>query len=195
MVVVGWLVIALAVWLLDSAIRNRPPIETLREIVSTGTLPVTGKSYPAVPSHPSAVASSASTGGATGTGVAYVASGGSGQVDQWISQAFTILAQNGVDPKYLDADAVRTIIQHESGGDPTAENTTDINAQEGHPSIGLMQTIGPTFNAYMLPGHGDIRNPVDNIIAGVRYSIANYGGPAGTPGVKSIRAGGGYLPY
>jgi hypothetical protein len=191
MLIVGWFVVALAVWLLDSAIRNRPPITTLREIVSTGQLPVTGKSYPA-PSHSAALASSAS---ATGVSASYAASGGSAQVDQWITQAFTILAQNGVDPKYLDADAVRTIIKYESGGDPTITNTTDINAQEGHPSIGLMQTIGPTFNAYALPGHNDIRNPVDNIIAGVRYAIANYGGPAGTPGVKSIRAGGGYKPY
>lgn len=46
MVIVGWFVIALAAWLLDSAVRNRPPIQTLREILISGELPVIGKSYP-----------------------------------------------------------------------------------------------------------------------------------------------------
>jgi SLT domain-containing protein len=38
-----------------------------------------------------------------------------------------------------------------------------------------MQVIQPTFRTYALPGHNDIWNPVDNIIASVRYANATYG--------------------
>lgn len=73
MIIVGWLIIAVAAWLLDSAIRNRPPIETLKEIVVSGTLPVTGKSYPAA-AHPAAQAAPAAGTAApsgTATGAVY----------------------------------------------------------------------------------------------------------------------------
>jgi SLT domain-containing protein len=58
-----------------------------------------------------------------------------------------------------------------------------------------MQTIGPTFASNALPGHGDIWNPVDNIIAGVRYSISRYGSVSNVPGVAGLRSGGGYQGY
>ena len=60
---------------------------------------------------------------------------------------------------------------------------------------GLLQVIQPTFNAYMLAGHGNIYNPVDNIIAGVRYTFDRYGGFAGHPGLKAMAQGGGYQGY
>ncbi|MBS2536874.1 transglycosylase SLT domain-containing protein [Catenulispora sp. NF23] len=66
---------------------------------------------------------------------------------------------------------------NESSGDPTAVNLYDGNAAAGHPSIGLMRTIRPTFDAYALDGHRDIYNPVDNIVAAVRYATATYGSP------------------
>ena len=59
---------------------------------------------------------------------------------------------------------------HESAGNPSAVNGWDSNAAKGTPSIGLLQVIQPTFNAYQLAGHGNIYNPVDNIIAGARYA-------------------------
>ncbi|MBS2533415.1 transglycosylase SLT domain-containing protein [Catenulispora sp. NF23] len=64
---------------------------------------------------------------------------------------------------------------HESAGNPGAVNGWDSNAAKGTPSIGLLQVIQPTFNSYMLAGHGNIYNPVDNIIAGARYAAATYG--------------------
>ena len=94
-----------------------------------------------------------------------------------------------------EAASLHQIIQHESGGDPNAINNYDINAQEGHPSIGLTQTIQPTFNSYALPGHGDIRNPVDNIIAGVRYALARYGSLDNVPGVAAVHHGQSYVGY
>jgi hypothetical protein len=68
-----------------------------------------------------------------------------------------------------------TLIQRESGGNPRAVNRTDSNAARGTPSMGLMQTIGPTFNAYKYPGHSNILAPLDNILAGLRYIKARYG--------------------
>ena len=95
----------------------------------------------------------------------------------------------------MDPDDIATIIDHESGGDPDASNGWDSNAAKGTPSEGLMQTIGPTFAAHKLPGHGDIHDPVDNIIAGVRYAIARYGSVSNVPGVEALARGHHYVGY
>jgi len=118
-----------------------------------------------------------------------------GNVGQWIAQAQAILEANGVPASKMNAQDIALIIQHESGGNPNAENDWDSNAAAGHPSIGLMQTIGPTFDAYKLPGHDNIRNPVDNIIAGVRYAISRYGSISNVPGVVRVHQGLGYVGY
>lgn len=117
------------------------------------------------------------------------------QVEQWINQAFQVLEANGVPAGELDEAGVLLIIEHESSGNPNAINNWDSNAQAGDPSRGLMQTIGTTFDAYKLPGHDDIYNPVDNIIAGVRYAISRYGSIQNVPGVKAVNNGGSYVGY
>ncbi|MBR7832819.1 transglycosylase SLT domain-containing protein [Actinospica durhamensis] len=117
------------------------------------------------------------------------------QVGQWIDQAFALLEANGVPASELDKAGVLLIIEHESSGNPNAVNNWDSNAQAGDPSRGLMQTIGTTFDAYKLPGHDDIYNPVDNIIAGVRYALSRYGSIQNVPGVKSVDHGGSYIGY
>jgi SLT domain-containing protein len=58
-----------------------------------------------------------------------------------------------------------------------------------------MQVIGSTFDAYKISGHDDIYNPVDNIVAGVRYALARYGSIQNVPGVKSVDEGGSYVGY
>ncbi|MBM3271082.1 MAG: transglycosylase SLT domain-containing protein [Candidatus Sericytochromatia bacterium] len=113
----------------------------------------------------------------------------------WIDQAIDILARRGVPKSKLDPGAIATIIKHESGGNPRATNNWDSNAARGTPSKGLMQTIDPTFNQYKLKGHGDVWNPVDNIIAGVRYALARYGSLAKVPGVAALARGGRYQGY
>ena len=75
------------------------------------------------------------------------------------------------------------------------QNNTDQNAKDGHPSIGIMQTIQTTFDANKLPGHDAIRNPVDNIIAGVRYAVATYGSVSNVPGIVAMKNGGEYVGY
>ncbi|MEU0507591.1 transglycosylase SLT domain-containing protein [Nocardia sp. NPDC005998] len=119
----------------------------------------------------------------------------SGQQGQWINDALRILAANGYDTRYINPADIAAIIQHESAGDPNAINLWDSNAAKGTPSKGLMQTIDPTFNAYALPGHRDIWNPVDNIIAGVRYAIARYGSVSDVPGIQAMHQGGHYVGY
>lgn len=68
---------------------------------------------------------------------------------------------------------LNTLITRESGWNPTAINLTDSNAAAGHPSQGLMQTIPSTFAEYSLGG--SITDPLSNIVAGIRYIVAQYG--------------------
>lgn len=118
-----------------------------------------------------------------------------GNVQQWIEEAIQELRAAGVNVSDADIKNIWAIIQHESGGNPNAINLWDSNAAAGHPSKGLMQCIDSTFNANKLPGHDNIYNPVDNIIAGVRYTIGRYGSIANTPGLASMAHGGGYVGY
>ncbi len=118
-----------------------------------------------------------------------------GNVQEWIQEAIQILEQNGVPASALNAQDIWTIIQHESGGNPNSINLWDSNAQAGHPSKGLMQCIDSTFNAHSLPGHTNIYNPVDNIIAGVRYAISRYGSIQNVPGIVAVSHGGHYVGY
>jgi LysM repeat protein len=118
-----------------------------------------------------------------------------GNVGSWIAQAQAILQAAGIPMSKMNASDIALIIQHESSGNPNAENDWDSNAAAGHPSIGLMQTIGPTFDAYKLPGHDNIRDPVDNIIAGVRYAVSRYGSISNVPGVVAVHNGGSYVGY
>ncbi|MEV8637328.1 transglycosylase SLT domain-containing protein [Streptosporangium sp. NPDC051023] len=144
-------------------------------------------------------------GGASGSGFGgYGASGPpppgggpapTGQLKEWIDQALEILKARGYPVEKMNPSDIAMIIQHESGGNPHAINLWDSNAAAGHPSKGLMQTIDPTFNSYKLAGHDDIYNPVDNIIAGVRYAISRYGSVSNVPGVVGSKTGTGYVGY
>jgi hypothetical protein len=121
--------------------------------------------------------------------------GPQGQVGDWIREAMAVLQAEGVPVDKMDPDDIATIIEHESGGDPEATNDWDSNAAKGTPSQGLMQTIGPTFDSYKLEGHDEIKDPVDNIIAGVRYAIDRYGSVSQVPGVEAVARGDAYVGY
>ena len=115
----------------------------------------------------------------------------SGNLKSWIKSALGILHQDtSANERY-----VNTMAMYESSGNPRAVNLTDSNAKAGHPSKGLLQTIDSTFNAYSIAGHNNIWNPVDNIIAGVRYAESRYGSLANVPGIKSLANGGSYKGY
>jgi soluble lytic murein transglycosylase-like protein len=118
-----------------------------------------------------------------------------GTTAAWIDQALGILAGEGLDTSRIDPADVAAIIAHESAGDPHAINLWDNNAAAGNPSKGLMQMIDTTFYAHCAPGHTDIWNPVDNIVAGVRYAVARYGAVASVPGVLRLHEGLSYVSY
>ncbi|MGH3989690.1 MAG: transglycosylase SLT domain-containing protein, partial [Pseudonocardiaceae bacterium] len=65
--------------------------------------------------------------------------GNSHSLDGWIAKALGMMGL----PQAL-AKGVKTIIVHESGGNPDAINNWDSNAARGTPSQGLMQTIPAT---------------------------------------------------
>jgi hypothetical protein len=94
------------------------------------------------------------------------------------------------------APDVLLVIAHESGGNPNAINKWDINARRGDPSRGLMQVIGTVFERYRNRAmSNNIYDPAANVYAGVAYAIAVYGSVSKIPGVKSVAAGHGYVPY
>ncbi|NLQ88505.1 phage tail protein [Streptococcus mutans] len=99
---------------------------------------------------------------------------GSG-VERWRSSVVKALKANGIDPTAFRVSKILSTIQRESNGDPNVQNNWDSNAAAGHPSIGLMQTIQPTFDAYAHSGHHNIRNGYDNLLAAINYIKHRYG--------------------
>lgn len=105
--------------------------------------------------------------------------GGATGVERWRSTVVKALKMNGYDATDSQVNAWMRVIQRESNGDPRAQNNWDSNAMAGIPSKGLVQTIEPTFNAYKFPGHNNIFNGFDNLLAGIAYASARYGrGPS-----------------
>ena len=111
-----------------------------------------------------------------------------GQVRSIIEQAA------GIAGVALSAQDVNTLVaraRQESGFNTGAVNLWDVNARNGTPSVGLFQTIAPTFSSNAMGGYGDITNPLHNTIAALRYIQRTYGGPRGLPGLHSGYAAGG----
>lgn len=100
--------------------------------------------------------------------------------ETWRSTVHDVLAEIG--PSYgitnLQAweDAIIKQIDTESGGraDPNLINTTDINAQRGTPSKGLLQFIDSTYAAHNILGR-PIGDPIGQIAALIPYVSKTYG--------------------
>lgn len=117
--------------------------------------------------------------------------GNNHSLDGWIAKALGLMGL----PQAL-SEGVKSIIMHESGGNPNAINNWDSNAAAGIPSQGLMQTIPSTFKACVLPSLADrpITDPIANITAGVRSMIAHHGlGAVMAGGRRDAR--GNYIGY
>lgn len=107
-------------------------------------------------------------------------SGGGADVSRWrgtVLQALGIIGQ----PMSWAGDILQQMAR-ESGGNPSVVNRWDSNWRRGTPSVGLMQVIGPTYATHKHPAYdvgpylyGVSTNPLANILAGLRYSLARYG--------------------
>ncbi|MBT2401660.1 transglycosylase SLT domain-containing protein [Streptomyces sp. ISL-100] len=94
-------------------------------------------------------------------------------LDGWIREALSIMKAKGIPGTY---EGLHRNIIRESAGDPRAINNWDINAQNGVPSIGLLQVIKPTFDAYHVPGTAHSQyDPVANLTAAANYAADRYG--------------------
>lgn len=100
--------------------------------------------------------------------------GGAG-VMRWKPYVVKALKANGIEPTGYRVSKILATIQRESGGNPKAINLWDSNAKAGIPSKGLMQTIEPTFRAYMFPGHENIWKGYDDLLAAINYIKHRYG--------------------
>lgn len=110
-------------------------------------------------------------GGGSSSGPA--ASGGG--VSRWASTVSAALLANGVTPTSALVSAWLRQIASESGGNPNIiQQIHDVNSG-GNEARGLVQVIPPTFAAYALPGHHDIFNGLDNLMAGIHYALSRYG--------------------
>ncbi|MFE2012315.1 peptidoglycan DD-metalloendopeptidase family protein [Streptomyces sp. NPDC059491] len=124
------------------------------------------------------------------------ARGGRG-VERWRNVVLQALGMTGQPAQYADLTLRR--MNQESGGDPTAVNNWDINAKNGTPSVGLMQVIKPTFDAWA--GHmrgvgpklyGVSTNPLANVYASMRYALGRYGNLPNAYGRPGGYASGGF---
>lgn len=94
-------------------------------------------------------------------------------VQRWRPYVERALAMLGLSTSEGMVNKVLSQIQTESGGNPNAIGGTD-GLPDGV-ATGLMQVKTKTFNAYALPGHHNIMNGFDNILAGLNYAKAKYG--------------------
>jgi hypothetical protein len=94
-------------------------------------------------------------------------------VDRYINKAQRVMEKHGIPGSHYD---IKRNIMRESSGDPNAINRWDVNADNGIPSKGLLQTIPSTFRAYHVEGTPkNIYNPVANIVAACNYAADRYG--------------------
>lgn len=98
--------------------------------------------------------------------------GGAG-VQRWESDVKSALSKLGLSTSASMVNRVLRQINTESGGNPKAMGGTDGLA-DGH-AEGLMQVKPGTFRAYHLPGHNNIWNGYDNMLAGLNYAKHRYG--------------------
>src|SRR5262249_40796730 len=124
----------------------------------------------------------ASLGGKAWSWLTGILGGGGGGVDQWRNVVLQVMQMLGLGSSPGAFSTIMSQMRTESGGNAAAVNKTDINWQLGHPSVGLMQVIKGTFDAFAGPFrnlgpflYGVSTNALANIYAGVNYALHTYG--------------------
>lgn len=95
----------------------------------------------------------------------------------WRDTVAQALQMNGLPATDAYVEAWLRQIQTESGGNPNAVQGAlgDANNASGDLAKGLVQVIGSTFNAFKFPGHDNIFDGLDNLLAGINYAKSRYG--------------------
>lgn len=94
-------------------------------------------------------------------------------VQRWADQVKQALSANGLSTSDGMVNKVLRQINTESGGNEKAMGGTDGLA-DGR-AMGLMQVKPGTFAANKFPGHGNIMNGYDSLLAGLNYAKKRYG--------------------
>lgn len=97
-------------------------------------------------------------------------------VERWRGSVKKALGKLGLSTSADMVNKVLRQIQTESGGNPNAKQQgADPDGDGSGPALGLMQTKRGTFLQNALPGHGNMWNGYDNILAGLNYARKRYG--------------------
>ncbi|MDT2423968.1 tape measure protein [Enterococcus avium] len=98
---------------------------------------------------------------------------GGASVERWRPYIKKALKMNGLPTTQAYVNAWMSQIQTESRGNPSAIGGNDGLA-DGN-ATGLLQTKPGTFAANAFPGHGNIMNGFDNMLAAIKYAKNRYG--------------------
>ncbi|SET96548.1 phage tail tape measure protein, TP901 family, core region [Enterococcus malodoratus] len=100
-------------------------------------------------------------------------SSGKTGIERWRTALIKALKMNGLPTTKSYVNAWMAQIDSESDGDEKAIGGNDGLA-DGN-ATGLLQTKPGTFAANAFPGHGNIMNGFDNMLAAIRYAKNRYG--------------------
>jgi tape measure domain-containing protein len=118
------------------------------------------------------------------------------EAQAWLPIIKKIMKEMGANPPNgIDSEAAAFVreIARESGGNPTIRQTVwDKNMANGDPAMGLLQFIPSTFMTFAVPGHTNILNGEDQIMATINaYMHSGAWGNIGTGRQINFLANGG----
>ena len=119
----------------------------------------------------------------------------SGSAKSWISYIKRAAEKMHTSVSSSDIEKIVSMIAGESGGNAKViQKVWDVNMANGNPAKGLLQFIPQTFSAFAAPGHHQILNGFDQLLALFNDSNwrndIHYGGGWGPTGHRRFARGG-----